>query len=146
VRELAEADHQQSLMPLAWRPRRSHRPHLTTGEPIVDEILAIPVDADPRRDSIRPTRNLARRSTDADCVDTRPPWVFTSDDAGFEPILVRPYLPPKARLVHVELLGVLEVLIDTNGAVETVHLRSPGNRYRERWWVLPPSNGSFNRH
>jgi len=76
---------------------------------------------------------------------TREPSVFSSADAGVsEPILVRPYLPPNPRTgTPSELLGMLEVLVDTNGAVETVHLRSPGNRYRERWWLFAAKQWQF---
>jgi TonB family protein len=40
-------------------------------------------------------------------------------------------------------LGVLEILVDPTGHVESVRLRSPGNRYRERWWVFAAKNWEF---
>jgi hypothetical protein len=29
----------------------------------------------------------------------------------------------------------LEILIDNQGAVESVRLRNPQNRYRDKWWL-----------
>jgi hypothetical protein len=116
-----------------------------TDRPIADEIAAGPVDSKP---DVIPSVPLAIWSagTPAPIASTtREPSVFSSDDAGVsEPILVRPYLPPRARVgTPSELLGVLEVLIDADGTVETVHLRSPDNRYRERWWVFAAKQWQF---
>ena len=39
--------------------------------------------------------------------------------------------------------GSLEVVVDPTGAVESVRLRSPENRYRERWWLFVAKNWQF---
>jgi hypothetical protein len=120
---------------------------------IADEIAAVPVDAKPdakpdARPDVIPSVSLETRFINAPALiasTIREPWVFTSDDVGVsEPILVRPYLPPAPRVgTPSDVLGLLEVLVDTNGAVETVHLRSPGNRYRDRWWLFAAKQWEF---
>ena len=73
------------------------------------------------------------------------PVTYTSDDRSvIEPVLFKPYLPLKAGPgVTDDKLGVLELVIDTRGLVESVHLKSPGNRYRERWWVFAAKAWEF---
>ena len=73
------------------------------------------------------------------------PVTYTSDDRSVtEPVLFKPYLPLKAGPgVTDDKLGVLELVIDTRGLVESVHLKSPGNRYRERWWVFAAKAWEF---
>jgi len=67
-----------------------------------------------------------------------------SDDAIVEPVLIRPYLPIQAPPgTPLDSLGVLELWINTHGNVESVHLKSPGNRYRERWWVFTAKSWQF---
>ena len=122
-------------------------PH-DTAEPtpmIADDIAGGPLDAKPDLIPSVPLEIWPIEALALTASATGEPWVFSSDDAGVsEPILVRPYLPPKAPVgTPSELLGVLEVLIDTHGAVETVHLRSPDNRYRERWWVFAAKQWEF---
>jgi len=59
-----------------------------------------------------------------------------SDDGIVEPVPLRNYFPEQpAPATTGTQMGVLELVIDARGAVETVRLVSPGNRYRERWWV-----------
>jgi hypothetical protein len=63
--------------------------------------------------------------------------VYSSGDEGVtEPVLLRSYLPghpapgtPPSRL------GVLKVVVNGRGAVESVRLQSPSNRYHDRFWV-----------
>jgi hypothetical protein len=71
--------------------------------------------------------------------------IYTSDDHSvIEPVLIFPYLPLRARSgVTEDKLGVLELVVDTRGHVESVHLRSPSNRYRERWWVFVSKSWQF---
>jgi len=71
--------------------------------------------------------------------------IYTTDDHSVtEPVLVRPYLPLQRRPgVTEDKLGVLELLVDTSGHVESVHLRSPRNRYREGWWVFASKSWQF---
>lgn len=71
--------------------------------------------------------------------------LYTSADAGVtEAILVKPYLPLRA---HPDIpdtaLGVLEVVVDARGLVESVHLKSPANRYREKWWLFTAKDWRF---
>jgi hypothetical protein len=71
--------------------------------------------------------------------------VYRSGDVGVtDALLVRPYLPPKAQpeIPDTEL-GVLEVVVDQRGLVESVHLRSPANRYREKWWLFTAKDWRF---
>jgi hypothetical protein len=74
-----------------------------------------------------------------------PDRIFTSADPGvIAPVLIRPYLPGLTEQSTVGTrLGVLEVVVDTTGAVESVRLRSPENRYRERWWLFVAKNWQF---
>jgi hypothetical protein len=73
------------------------------------------------------------------------PAIYTSDDASIvEPVLVHPYLPFRAHPgTPPDKLGVLELVVDTHGAVESVHLNSPDNRYRERWWMFSAKTWRF---
>jgi hypothetical protein len=74
-----------------------------------------------------------------------PDRIYTSADPGvMAPVLIRPYLPGLTEQSTVGTrLGVLEVVVDTTGAVESVRLRSPENRYRERWWLFVAKNWQF---
>jgi hypothetical protein len=71
--------------------------------------------------------------------------IYTSGDPGvIAPVLIRPYLPGLTEQTAVGThLGVLEVVVDRTGAVESVRLRSPENRYRERWWLFVAKNWQF---
>ena len=71
--------------------------------------------------------------------------IYTRDDHSvIEPVLIHPYLPLGLRPgVTEDKLGVLELLVDTSGHVESVHLRSPSNRYREGWWVFASKSWQF---
>jgi hypothetical protein len=74
--------------------------------------------------------------------DTR---LYKNGDAGVtEPVLVKPYLPlrPRPDIPDTEL-GVLEVVVNTRGLVESVRLRSPANRYREKWWLFTAKDWQF---
>lgn len=71
--------------------------------------------------------------------------LYKSGDPGItDAILVKPYLPPRA---HADIpdtaLGVLEVVVDARGLVESVHLKSPANRYREKWWLFTAKDWRF---
>jgi hypothetical protein len=71
--------------------------------------------------------------------------LYKSGDAGVtEPVLVKPYLPlrPHADIPD-SALGVLEVVVDARGQVESVHLKSPANRYREKWWLFTAKDWRF---
>jgi hypothetical protein len=75
-----------------------------------------------------------------------PDRIYTSGDPGvIAPVLIRPYLPglTEQQSTVGTRLGVLEVIVDTTGAVESVRLRSPENRYRERWWLFVAKNWQF---
>jgi hypothetical protein len=71
--------------------------------------------------------------------------LYKSGDPGItDAILVRPYLPPKAQAgIPDTALGVLEVVVDARGLVESVHLKSPANRYREKWWLFTAKDWRF---
>jgi outer membrane biosynthesis protein TonB len=69
--------------------------------------------------------------------------VYTNRDAGVtEPVRIGPALPDRAGW-PAHSMAVLEIVIDTRGFVESVHLRSSENRYRERWWVYAAKNWRF---
>jgi hypothetical protein len=74
-----------------------------------------------------------------------PDRIYTSGDPGVAaPVLIRPYLPGLTEQGTVGTrLGVLEIVVDTTGRVESVRLRSPENRYRERWWLFVAKNWQF---
>src|SRR5262245_3829787 len=74
-----------------------------------------------------------------------PDRIYTSGDPGvIAPVLIRPYLPGLTEQSTVGTrLGVLEFIVDPTGAVESVRLRSPENRYRERWWLFVAKNWQF---
>jgi hypothetical protein len=71
--------------------------------------------------------------------------LYTTNDPGIvAPVLIRPYLPELADPSTPNLrMGALEVVIGTTGLVESVRLRSPENRYRERWWLFVAKNWQF---
>jgi hypothetical protein len=112
--------------------------------PGTDESAAAPADL---KQDVIPTVPLEASPVDAPALiaSSREPAVFNSDDPGIsEPILVKPYLPLRQAVgTPSGVLGVLELLVDTRGMVESVHLRSPVNRYRERWWVFAAKQWQF---
>jgi cytoskeletal protein RodZ len=63
--------------------------------------------------------------------------VYTMADAAvIPPVLVRPVIPKEPPAgVPEDQIGTIDVLVDEQGDVETVRLRSPGNRYQERMLV-----------
>jgi hypothetical protein len=71
--------------------------------------------------------------------------LYKSGDAGVtEPVLVKPYLPPRPHPpIPDSALGVLEVVVDAHGRVESVHLKSPANRFREKWWLFTAKDWQF---
>ena len=71
--------------------------------------------------------------------------LYTSGDVGVtEPVLVKPYLPLRAHPpIPDTQLGVLELVVDARGLVESVHLKSPANRYREKWWLFTAKDWQF---
>ncbi len=92
-----------------------------------------------------PQLRLELSAAEAPPISTPQPSIFTIDDSTVvEPQLIRPYLPFRAHTgTPPDALGVLELVVDTQGAVESVHLNSPDNRYRERWWVFAAKNWQF---
>jgi hypothetical protein len=115
--------------------------HAGPGSPAVE-----PRDARAGTRLERPrTAPLELFAAEAAPVVSRQPSIFTNDDATIvEPELIRPYLPLRAHPgTPPDALGVLELVIDTRGLVESVHLTSPDNRYRERWWVFSAKNWQF---
>jgi hypothetical protein len=62
--------------------------------------------------------------------------VYTSaDEAVTEPVALA-YMPAAARPgTPAEQVGVLELLIDARGRVESAHLVGVGHQFRDRWWI-----------
>jgi hypothetical protein len=61
--------------------------------------------------------------------------VYDASDEGIvEPVPLRHYFPDQPATTGTQM-GILELVIDARGAVEMVRLVSPGNRYRERFWL-----------
>jgi hypothetical protein len=74
---------------------------------------------------------------------TRGP-VYTSGDEGVtEPVALRLYLPDPAPGTPPSRLGVLSLVVDGEGAVESVRLQSPSNRYHDRFWVSAAKTWRF---
>jgi hypothetical protein len=65
------------------------------------------------------------------------PHVYKAGDEGvIAPSPLKQYIPPQpAAGVRPSDLSVLELLIDSRGAVESVHLQNPKNRFRDDWWL-----------
>jgi hypothetical protein len=65
------------------------------------------------------------------------PHVYKAGDEGvIEPSPLKQYIPPQpAAGVRPSDLSVLELLIDSRGTVESVHLQNPKNRFRDEWWL-----------
>jgi hypothetical protein len=62
--------------------------------------------------------------------------VYSSGDVGvIEPVALRLYLPDPAPETPPSHLGVLMIVVNGEGAVESVRLQSPGNRYHDRFLV-----------
>jgi hypothetical protein len=102
----------------------------TTTSPRSDSIanLAAPARVPPPPSAVMPDEQL-----------------YKSGDPGItDAILVKPYLPPRPRGdIPDTALGVLEVVVDARGLVESVHLKSPANRYREKWWLFTAKDWRF---
>ena len=86
-----------------------------------------------------PSIDAARTNVEASAL------IYTTDDASvIEPVLIKPYLPRLPRPgITADKFGVLEVVVDTQGRVESVHLKDPSNRYRDRWWVFASKSWQF---
>ncbi len=121
-------------------PTPATAPTITVAAPTVT-IAAPTVTGPPTVTAAAPTTSATPGAPEPVVPDR----VYTSIDPGVvAPVLVRPYLPelsdPNAPNLR---LGVLEVVIGTTGLVESVRLRSPENRYRERWWLFVAKNWQF---
>jgi hypothetical protein len=83
--------------------------------------------------------------TEAEQRRLPPPRIYSSaDDDVVEPILARPQLPQlTSNTAPHDAQSVLELVIDQAGDVESVRLRSPVNRYRDRWWVSVAKSWRF---
>lgn len=105
----------------------------------------------PARTSVSnsPRASAPSVSTDRAVVRTEPPpvddRVYSSADTDVvEPILTRPFLPqPTPAELATRPHGVLDLVIDKDGFVEFVRLKSPVNLYRERWWVSVAKSWRF---
>jgi hypothetical protein len=161
AREAAAAS--ETLPIAASRGRDIELPHTTRGRRVRGIATARDASMLPsghaKRTASSPSRLMGNQmAADTDTLEQPPlelfgeaapiqiaPSIYTSDDrAVVEPQLIRPYLPFRPRAgTPPDALGVLELVIDTHGAVESVHLNSPDNRYRERWWVFAAKNWQF---
>ena len=92
----------------------------------------------------RPSVALAPPRLPPSTNPSSPDRIYTSADPGVAaPVLIRPYLPGLTEQGTVGTRGVLEIVVDTTGGVESVRLRSPENRYRERGWLFVAKNWQF---
>jgi hypothetical protein len=86
----------------------------------------------------------APRPTPGNRRAAEPPMYGYSDAGVTEPILVKPRLPLRpGPNIPENALSVLELVVDERGAVETVRLKSPANRYREKWWLFTAKTWRF---
>jgi hypothetical protein len=70
--------------------------------------------------------------------------VYSSADEGVtEPVALRLYLPAPAPETPPSRLGVLMLVVNGEGAVESVRLQSPSNRYHDRFWVSAAKTWRF---
>jgi hypothetical protein len=70
--------------------------------------------------------------------------VYNSGDEGVtEPVALRLYLPDPAPETPPSRLGVLMLVVNGEGAVESVRLQSPSNRYHDRFWVSAAKTWRF---
>jgi len=67
----------------------------------------------------------------------------TGDEGVHEPSLLQHYLPPHTREETDDAVSVLEVIVDPHGAVESVRLKSPTNRYRDTWLLFNAKQWRF---
>lgn len=100
-----------------------------------------------RPDDVPQTTRATERGSTPRSVGTpavEPPLYHSGDPDVIAPVLIRPQLPTRPRgPVPADLVGVLELVIDENGGVESVRLNSPANRYRDRWWVFAAKGWRF---
>jgi hypothetical protein len=70
--------------------------------------------------------------------------LYKSGDPGvIEPVLVKPYLPVRPRPdIPDSALGVLELVVDARGLVESVHLKSPRSVIARSGGCSRPRTGS----
>jgi hypothetical protein len=70
--------------------------------------------------------------------------VYRSGDEGVtEAVAVRQYLPEPPPKTPPGRLGVLFLVIDGQGVVESVRLESPANRYHDRFWLSAAKTWHF---
>jgi hypothetical protein len=70
--------------------------------------------------------------------------VYSSSDEGVtEPVALRLYLADPAPETPPSRLGVLMLVVNGEGAVESVRLQSPSNRYHDRFWVSAAKTWRF---
>jgi hypothetical protein len=68
----------------------------------------------------------------------------TGDEGVSELVLLKHYLPLRTRdEISQSAAGVLELIVDTRGLVESVRLNSPSNRYQDRWWLFAAKEWRF---
>jgi len=105
-------------------------------------VIALVSNQEPTPSSsiLRSTANDMAALSRAGLLSTGDARVYTTLDKGVvEPVPLGQYFPeePGPGAVPGEP-STLELLIDTRGIVESVRLRNPLNRYRDKWW-LPAS-------
>ncbi len=132
----------------AESPRNRDRALQATPNIPSTQIASLSSPATPRL--VRPAPEIGGVPSSLIAPQALPPpppdmHVYRSGDAGIvEPILVKPYLPLRPNPdIPDSALGVLEVVVDARGQVESVHLRSPANRYREKWWLFTAKEWRF---
>lgn len=126
------------VRPRTQQPRVAH---VVPREEQLSRVPPVPVLKNSQGDSAGSGTTSPRTSLSAGSVARQHPDglspIYAAGDAGVtEPV------PIHVTLAHADAagssnpdVGVLAMVIDAQGAVESVRLISPNNRYRDRWWV-----------
>ena len=109
--------------------------------PVGDPMVTAGADAPRTAPAPVPPADAARRLLAPVAGE---PVYATGDPGVTEPVPIKRYvgevpLPGTSE----QSTGILEVVVDTRGLVESVRLRSPANRYRDRWWLFAAKNWQF---
>jgi hypothetical protein len=90
--------------------------------------------------------NVARSKPDGSSpvsASARSPLYRTGDEGVQEPVLLNHSLPSQGTRQIDPAVGMLELVVDTRGRVESVRLNSRTSSYRDKWWLFTAKSWQF---
>jgi hypothetical protein len=130
-------DSKGSRVPRPPEPVGASAVAATTQEGVSPVFPPVAVVSDPA------SRSSGPRSSTTEVPRATP--LFQAGDEGVrEPVMLNQYLRERSREDGRDnAAGVLEVVVDTRGLVESVRLNSSANRYRDKWWLFTAKGWRF---